>query len=279
MISKNAKSNLWQLFRFIVVQQPIYVAAQMGNLECIKELVKAGCDHTTHLCGAQPFQIAVNMDKVEVLDYLSELDGFDVDFEIVGTGTSALSLATQFGNIRMIDRLLAKGADINKKNENTGTTALMIGARMGSKEVVKHLLKAGADKEAFDKEKRQAADYAKMALKAGGLPDAKRIIKILSGAGEGGEKEKQAKKGTKKKKAKKTAEKDTTTTNTISVEEVTNKVAEVTVDNLELKPKGTKNIARMSWTEKTIQIFLFLPNDYENKAGGAGSRENRILLK
>jgi len=171
----------------------------------VQELVKAGCNPWTQGCGAQAFHIAVNMDKNDVFDYFSKLDGFIVDSLIQGSGASAFTLATQFGNVSMMEKLLLLGADINRQTDS-GTTALMIASRTGNKDLVKYLLDKGAKKELVDKNGKGCVGYAKDAAKAGGLPDAKRIVKLLTGDGSKSDSKSKSKSKSKKSKKKKTAE-------------------------------------------------------------------------
>jgi len=76
-----------------------------------------------------------------------------------GMGT-ALMAAIMSRNITIIEKLIAKKADLDQKDIQ-GKTALIYAAFNNSTEIVQLLIKAGADKKLADKENRTALDYAK----------------------------------------------------------------------------------------------------------------------
>ena len=53
-------------------------------------------------------------------------------------GWTALMVAARYGHLEVVKVLLAKGADVNAK-DNAGNTALMVAAKYGHPEVVKIL--------------------------------------------------------------------------------------------------------------------------------------------
>lgn len=85
--------------------------------------------------------------------------GYDINFET--GGTTPLSGAANGGHEEMVKFLLAKGADLNRKNGITGESALMSAAEMGQLGTVKVLLSSGADACATDKEGHTAEGLAR----------------------------------------------------------------------------------------------------------------------
>jgi hypothetical protein len=68
--------------------------------------------------------------------------GVDVDLR-VGTGSTPLLRASQFGQLEMVKYLIANGADINA--QNVFGTPLVVASRNGHLEIVKYLIANGAD--------------------------------------------------------------------------------------------------------------------------------------
>ena len=69
-------------------------------------------------------------------------------------GWTAMIHAAHYGNVEVVDRLLAAGADKDARTKVpgwcNGVTAMMAAAKKGHVEVVDRLLAAGADKYAQD---------------------------------------------------------------------------------------------------------------------------------
>ncbi|HLC18327.1 MAG TPA: ankyrin repeat domain-containing protein, partial [Thermodesulfobacteriota bacterium] len=70
--------------------------------------------------------------------------GADVNAKRSDDGATALYMASQEGHTEVVKELLAKGADVNIKAGN-GATALIIASKESHTEVVKELLAKGAD--------------------------------------------------------------------------------------------------------------------------------------
>jgi ankyrin repeat protein len=62
-----------------------------------------------------------------------------------------MSAAMPGGDVRVVELLLARGADVNAANPQNGYTALMGAAGEGSYDLVSALVKAGADLHAKNK--------------------------------------------------------------------------------------------------------------------------------
>lgn len=70
--------------------------------------------------------------------------GYNINYE-GGGGTTALSGASVLGSEEMVNFLVSKGADVNRKDGLSRETALMAAAEMGRLGTAKALLKNGAD--------------------------------------------------------------------------------------------------------------------------------------
>ncbi|MEQ1354133.1 MAG: ankyrin repeat domain-containing protein [Candidatus Acidiferrum sp.] len=85
--------------------------------------------------------------------------GYDINYED-GGGTTALSGASVLGREEMVNFLVSKGADVNRKDHLTGETALLAAAEMGQLGTAKALLKNGADPCLTDKDGHTAEGLA-----------------------------------------------------------------------------------------------------------------------
>jgi hypothetical protein len=88
------------------------------------------------------------LDKVSNINYNS------------GMGT-ALMAAIMSGNKVIIEKLIAKKADLDQK-DTQGKTALIYAAFNNNNEIVQMLIKAGANKKLADTENKTALDFAKL---------------------------------------------------------------------------------------------------------------------
>jgi ankyrin repeat protein len=86
--------------------------------------------------------------------------GYDINYED-GGGTTALSGASVLGSEEMVNFLVSKGADVNRKDGLSRETALMAAAEMGRLGTAKALLKNGADPCLTDKDGHTAEGLAK----------------------------------------------------------------------------------------------------------------------
>lgn len=75
-------------------------------------------------------------------------------------GSTALSGAAVGGQLRMVQLLLERGADVNSINGVLGRTALMNAAEMGHVDVARYLLARGADPELRDANGQTAREIA-----------------------------------------------------------------------------------------------------------------------
>ena len=92
-----------------------------------------------------------------------------------------LLVAARHGDLKEVQKLIAKGADVNMADDN-GVTPLIFAAMAGKTDVVRELLKAGADANAKDSMGYDAYGAAMFFgdLKGMTVPPFDRILKILS---------------------------------------------------------------------------------------------------
>ena len=102
------------------ILDPMYHAAENGNLPAARALLESGVD----------------VDKT--YDYDEDED------------TTATSLAAIEGYAAMVKLLIEKGADLNFNDVNLGATALLEAARLGHSLCAMELIKAGADLDITD---------------------------------------------------------------------------------------------------------------------------------
>ena len=145
---------------FHAQEKSVFDIARKGTLSEIQyiysrnpEVINAVNDNKT-----TPLILACYRNNEAVALYL--LDNVsDINYNS-GMGT-ALMAAIMSGNKLIIEKLIAKKADLNQ-TDTQGKTALIYAAFNNNTEIVQMLLKAGANKKLADKENRTALDYAKL---------------------------------------------------------------------------------------------------------------------
>ena len=122
----------------------LFVAAESGNIEVVKLLVRAnGFDMKKNEGdGLSPLRIAVLMNHTEIVEELINA-GADINL-LDEDGFTILHLASGMGFGSEVRLLVKAGADLNIK-ENTGKTALHWASSNAQAHVVKVLIEAGAD--------------------------------------------------------------------------------------------------------------------------------------
>lgn len=98
-------------------------------------------------------------------------DGVDINYQNNETGTSALIIASSFGDKKLVNLLLSYNADVDLQ-DCQGTTALSSASFQGNKEVVKLLINANADVNIRD-------EYGSTALFSASHSDEDEIVKLL----------------------------------------------------------------------------------------------------
>jgi len=112
-------------------QTALMIASSNGDKEIVQLLLAKGAD--------------VNLrTTAQIVTAMKLGAGFGGTAEIYSIGTSALNFAATHGHTEIVQLLIAKGADVNAKDED-GFTALMNASAYRHKEVVQLLLANKAD--------------------------------------------------------------------------------------------------------------------------------------
>uniref|UniRef100_A0A0D3FMF6 Uncharacterized protein n=1 Tax=Oryza barthii TaxID=65489 RepID=A0A0D3FMF6_9ORYZ len=124
-------------------------AVAEGNVRRLKKMVNRMDEKDRakltdmHIDGSGLMQVAANLGKIEVIRYLVEELGFDVNAGCLCGGATALGCAALFGEVNTVRYLLDCGADPNKIDE-TGHVALHCAVKNGHEEVAHLLLSSGS---------------------------------------------------------------------------------------------------------------------------------------
>ncbi|KAL6893649.1 hypothetical protein ACP4OV_007747 [Aristida adscensionis] len=126
-----------------------FEAAVTGDLRRLREMA-SGKDpeemaRLASACvGTQgPLQAAARAGKIDVVRYMVEELGFDINGGSADLGVTALSAAALGGQLDTVSYLLDNGADPNKKDDS-GSVPLHCAAKYGHDEVARLLLSRGA---------------------------------------------------------------------------------------------------------------------------------------
>jgi ankyrin repeat protein len=112
----------------------------------------------------------------DIIDVLIDngADLFHTDHE----GVSVFDVAVTYNNIRLIERLLQEGFDVNHATRNSGFTPLMGAVCYGRTDIIKKMLELGVDVSARDSHGFSAIDFARKMHK-------KSILALLEGKKDG----------------------------------------------------------------------------------------------
>lgn len=101
-----------------VAPTPLWVASQEGHLEIVRYLVEcAGADvnEVSHVGGCTPLIIAAHEGKIKIVEYLVRCTDIDVDCATPDGWTSAMIAASQGeGGLPVLKELAAFGADLSR---------------------------------------------------------------------------------------------------------------------------------------------------------------------
>ena len=126
-----------------VVANPMYIAAQNGNVAELEQLLVAGgADMNTTVGGATPLYIAVQKGHGAVVERLLNA-GADANRARADNGATPLFHATYNGQRAIVELLLAAGANVEMGKE--GTTPLFIAVQKKLPSVAQLLISAGAN--------------------------------------------------------------------------------------------------------------------------------------
>jgi ankyrin repeat protein len=135
-------------------------ASKNGNYESVKLLLEHKANINLYLKGGEnAFIEACSAQHTNVALLLLD-NGIDVNTVKNEIGLNGLIVASNFGNLDIVKKVLPKTTDINHQNVY-GETALMRATMQGHIEVVKYLLEQGADKKIKDSFNNDALFYAK----------------------------------------------------------------------------------------------------------------------
>lgn len=168
----------------------LHRAAQSGNLERVKLLVKSGIDpNSRNNNGDTALRFAAENGHLEVIQYLVEQEGVDINARN-NSGTSPLIVASLNNNPKIVNYLTHFGANVNatatafvrriREGEGEvdtmveGWTPLMAAAQMGDNKTIQALLDANADLNATDNDNWNALMYA---VQGGHLDTAMYLVK------------------------------------------------------------------------------------------------------
>ena len=129
-------------------------AAQRGELETLKELLKKGVPMRQGKLQVQPIHLAAFQGNFDCMVWLAENGGGLMSRD--EKGQLPIHYATLGGHIQMVRAMLEHGVPLNAVNGN-GETLLHISAKFGALEMTKMLLDFGADVNAKDRHASRSA--------------------------------------------------------------------------------------------------------------------------
>lgn len=153
-----AISMLW-FTAFQAQDKTVFDVARKGTLTEIQDIYKRNPELINSINDnkATPLILACYRNNEAVALYLSDKVS-NINYNS-GMGT-ALMAAIMSGNKIIIEKLIAKKADLDQK-DTQGKTALIYATFNNNTEIVQLLIKAGANIKIADNENRTALDYAK----------------------------------------------------------------------------------------------------------------------
>ena len=154
---------------------PIYLAAQLGHLACLKALIGVGADihHGDSQYGLTPLHSAAREGNAACVTALIAA-GAKVD-EVDEAGNTSLAHAAYADHDACVAALVEAGADVDKKAVN-GCTPLLLSIQHSNATIVAKLIAAGADVTCADDHDSTAFHWA---LEKGSRP----ILRQLLNAG------------------------------------------------------------------------------------------------
>ena len=134
------------LFTWSIYAQTIHDAAESGNLDLVKKIVKENLQLLNDNTGAEgryPLHCAIRGKQVEVAKWLIE-QGADIEAKTIN-GSSALSYAAYWGMTDIVLQLIDKGAKLKDDVTNSGFTPLQMAVMQNNIDITKILLDKGTD--------------------------------------------------------------------------------------------------------------------------------------
>lgn len=155
-------------------RQPIHQAAQGGHVEAVRVLLDAGVNPTPEEdtfddSELSPFLLACGSGKEELVTLFLERG---VDVHMTFNGKRALHFAAVEGHVAVGEKLLAKGCDVDAREED-GWPPLMLAAQNGHLAFVDLLIKHNAN---IDAEEKEGATSLWIAAQQGHAGIVKRLL-------------------------------------------------------------------------------------------------------
>src|SRR5215813_3272825 len=114
-------------------------AALDGDTETVRELIQQGADiNQRDDFGRTALMFAVMNMHYETMKVLLE-DGADVQTRSTDGGTALMAAAGMAGDLRMVQALLDRGADVHARLRETNETALTFAEKYGRNEIAQLL--------------------------------------------------------------------------------------------------------------------------------------------
>ncbi|NIM15438.1 MAG: hypothetical protein GTO45_25970 [Candidatus Aminicenantes bacterium] len=123
---------------------PIHMAVVTGQTEIVRKLVEKGADITARtLSGKVPIQLAFEWEHTDIIELFLDR-GIPINTPINDLGRTLLHKAAIMGKAKVVNVLIAKGADINIKDKQ-GKTSLDLAELCGHKAAADLLTAKGAE--------------------------------------------------------------------------------------------------------------------------------------
>ena len=145
---------------------PLYLAVEKGYLDVVKRLKELNANPNLRDENGNTLLIDMyQQKKTDVADILLTFDNIDVDFENKENKT-ALHWASQNGMLEIVQKLIEKGADLNKQkdDEDFNDTPLTLACKYKHTDVVRELLKHNIDVALINNDGRTARHWVSVTL-------------------------------------------------------------------------------------------------------------------
>ncbi len=125
---------------------PLYIAARNGHLNIVKELIAAGAniDAARSDIGGNPLYSAAGNGHLDIVKELIAA-GANIDAAIRDIRETPLYIAAGNGHLNIVKELIAAGANIDATRSDTGGNPLYVAAENGHLNITKELIAAGAN--------------------------------------------------------------------------------------------------------------------------------------
>src|SRR6266550_1187079 len=137
------------------VIRSVMKCVERGDVAGVRAAVADGAGLLDEMEDTSPLALAVEKGDASMVEALLDL-GHDPS---LGGIVVPLALAARNNNVRIVDLLLKRGANVDELGEE-GETALMWAAGAGNVKVLKRLLELGADLKRRDNDGCDALEYA-----------------------------------------------------------------------------------------------------------------------